>query len=94
MRGRELPFSSGHGAADAAEYMQECYADEGADRSGEPAVIVRASAPDSREVYHSNEQCGLMTGDGRKLDGASWMLLGDAQEAGYRPCVRCGPPER
>ncbi|WP_237409484.1 hypothetical protein [Streptomyces sp. M2CJ-2] len=36
---------------------------------------------------------GLITGDGRQLDDASWMLLGDAREAGYRPCARCGSPE-
>ncbi|MGV9282143.1 hypothetical protein [Streptomyces sp. NPDC003730] len=79
-------------AEDAAAWMQECYADEGVDRSGEPAVLVRASGPDDREVFHGDEQCGLASGEGRKLDDASWMLLGDAREAGYRPCARCGTP--
>lgn len=94
MRGRELRYPDGYGQADAGEYMRECYADEGVDRTGEPAVLVRASAPGSREVFHGNEECGLMVGDGRKLDDASWMLLGDARAAGYRPCERCGSPEQ
>lgn len=74
--------------------MQECYADEGINRSSEPAVLVRASAPGSREVFHGDEQYGLIVGEGRQLSDASWMLLGDAQEVGYRPCGRCGSPER
>lgn len=94
MRVRELPFPVGDGQVDAGQYMRECYADEGVDRSGEPAVLVRASAPGSREVFHGDEECGLMVGDGRKLQDASWMLLGDARAAGYRPCERCGSPER
>jgi len=93
MRGRELRYHDASGATDAAEWMQECYHYEGTDRSGEPAVLVRASAPDSRDVFHGDETCGLITGDGRQLDDASWMLLGDAREAGYRPCARCGSPE-
>jgi hypothetical protein len=44
MRGRELPYTSAFGQRDAMEYMQECYADEGVDRSGELAVLVRAPA--------------------------------------------------
>jgi hypothetical protein len=94
MRGRELPYPDGFGQEDAAQWMQECYADEGVDRSNEPAVLVRASAPAGREVFHGNEQCGLMVGEGRQLDDSSWMLLGDAQAVGYRPCDRCGSPER
>lgn len=94
MRGAELPYADalGKGAVEAAAWMQECWADKGVDRSGEPAVLVRASGPDARTVFHGDEQCGLMTGDGRNLDDASWMLLGDAREAGYRPCLRCGLP--
>lgn len=92
MRGRELPYTSAYDQRDATEYMQACYAAEGVDRSREPAVLVRASAAGSREVFHGNEHCGLMVGDGRHLDDASWMLLGDAQGARYRPCERCGPP--
>ncbi|GHD14358.1 hypothetical protein GCM10010313_40690 [Streptomyces violarus] len=92
MRGRELPYTSAFGQRDAMEYMQECYADEGVDRSGEPAVLVRASAAGTREVFHGNEHCGLMAGDGRHLVDASWMLLGDAQGVRYRPCDRCGSP--
>ncbi|MFE5037841.1 hypothetical protein [Streptomyces sp. NPDC056683] len=94
MRGRELRYPDGYGQEDAAQYMQECYADEGVDRSGEPAVLVRASAPDGREVFHGSEQCGLIVGDGRQLQEASWMLLGDAEAVGYRPCARCGTPFR
>lgn len=92
MRGRELPYTSASDQRDATEYMQACYAAEGVDRSREPAVLVRASAAGSREVFHGNEHCGLMVGDGRHLDDASWMLLGDAQGARYRPCERCGSP--
>lgn len=92
MRGRELAYTDGQDAVDAAAYMVECYADEGIDRAGEPAVLVRASAADSRDVFHGDAQCGLIIGAGRKLDDASWMLLGDAQAAGYRPCLRCGTP--
>lgn len=91
-RGRELRYPDGHGAEDAGEYMRECYADEGVDRSGEPAVLVRASAPGSRNVYHGDERCGLVTGEGRRLKEASWMLRGDAEEVGYVPCQRCGSP--
>lgn len=93
MRGRELPYTSAFGQRDAMEYMQECYSDEGVNRSGEPAVLVRASAAGSREVFHGDEQCGLMVGGGRHLKEASWMLLGDAQGVGYRPCERCGSPD-
>ncbi|MBW8700845.1 hypothetical protein MBT84_14685 [Streptomyces sp. MBT84] len=92
MRGRELPYTSASDQRDAMEYMQECYADEGIDRSREPAVLVRASAAGSREVFHGNEHCGLMVGDGRHLTEASWMLLGDARSVRYRPCERCGSP--
>ncbi len=92
MRGPELPYTSASGQRDAMEYMQECYADEGVERSGEPAVLVRASAAGSREVFHGDEHCGLMTGDGRRLDEARWVLLGDAYGAWYRPCQRCGSP--
>ncbi|MFI6434772.1 hypothetical protein [Streptomyces sp. NPDC050759] len=93
MRGRELPYPDGIGQEDAAQWMQECFADEGVDRSEEPAVLVRASAPGNRAVFHSDEQCGLIVGEGRRLDDASWMLVGDAQAVGYRPCWRCGSPE-
>jgi hypothetical protein len=82
----------GKGAVEAASYMQEEYELEGVDRTGEPAVLVRASAPDSRDVFHGDEHCKLITGDGRHLADASWMLLGDARETGYRPCLRCGSP--
>lgn len=92
MRGRELPYTSAYGQRDAMEYMQECYADEGVYRSGEPAVLVRASAAGSREVFHGSEHCGLIVGDGRHLADASWMLLGDARDVRYRPCERCGSP--
>ena len=92
MRGRELPFTTASDQRDAMEYMQECYADEGVDRSREPAVLVRASAADSRQVFHGDEHCGLMVGDGRHVAEASWMLLGDARGAKYRPCERCGSP--
>lgn len=92
-RGRELWYEDGHGGAiDAAAYMIECYADEGVDRSGEPAVLVRASAPGSRHVFHGDEHCGLMVGEGRRLDDAKWMLLGDAAAVGYVACQRCGSP--
>lgn len=47
MRGRELPYSSAYNQVDTG-YMQQCYADEGVDRSGEPSVLVRASVPDPR----------------------------------------------
>ncbi|MFE2473926.1 hypothetical protein [Streptomyces mirabilis] len=90
----ELPFRDGAGQVDAGQYMRECYADEGVDRSGEPAVLVRATAPRSREVFHGDEKCSHMVGAGRRLDEASWMLLGDAQAAVYEPCERCGSPER
>lgn len=92
MRGRELPYTSASSQRDAMEYMQACYADEGVERSLEPAVLVRASAAGSREVFHGNEHCGLVAGDGRRPEDASWMLLGDAQGAWYRPCERCGSP--
>lgn len=92
MRGRELPHTSASDQHDAAEYMRACYADEGTDRSTEPAVLVRASAAGSREVFHGSERCGLVAGDGRHLGRASWMLLGDAQGALYRPCKSCGSP--
>ncbi|MGW2083425.1 hypothetical protein ACWCOW_42465 [Streptomyces sp. NPDC001939] len=92
-RGRELRYPDGFGQQDAAEYMRECYADEGVDRSGEPAVLVRASAPGIRHAFHGDEHCGLVTGEGRRLDDASWMLLGDATVAGYVPCQRCGSPD-
>src|SRR4051794_26495634 len=92
MRGRELPFTTAFDQRDAMKYMQECYADEGVDRSKEPAVLVRASAAGSREVFHGGEDCGLMVGDGRHLAEASWMLLGDARSAKCRPCQRCGSP--
>ncbi|WP_158810646.1 hypothetical protein [Streptomyces leeuwenhoekii] len=82
----------GKGADEAATYMQEEYAFEGVDRSGEPAVLVRASAPDSRDVFHGDERCGQITGAGRRLADASWMLLEDARAAGYRPCLSCGVP--
>ncbi|MGX1116382.1 hypothetical protein RKD37_001745 [Streptomyces ambofaciens] len=91
MRGREM-FYEGDSAEQAASYMQECYAEEGVDRSGEPAVLVRASAADSREVFHGNAECGLIAGKGRRLDDARWMLIGDAREVGYEPCQRCGLP--
>lgn len=94
MRGRELPYTDalGRGAAEAAAYMQEEYRAEGVDRSGEPAVLVRATAAGSRDVFHGDEQCGLIAGDGRKLGDASWMLLGDARQVGYRACTSCGTP--
>ncbi|MFG2194439.1 hypothetical protein [Streptomyces sp. NPDC048639] len=55
----------------------------------EPAVLVRPSSPHSRDVFHRNERCGLISGDRRHPDQASWMLLGDAEATGYRPCARC-----
>ncbi|WP_454323879.1 hypothetical protein [Streptomyces ambofaciens] len=79
-------------AEDAASHMQECYAEEGVDRSGEPAVVVRASGADSRDVFHGDAGCGLIAGRGRRLDDAKWMLMGDAREVGYEPCQRCGSP--
>jgi hypothetical protein len=94
MRDRELPYLDTSGRDDATQWMQECYADKGVNRSGEPAVLVRASTPDAREVFHGDEECGLAAGDGRRLDDASWMLLGDAEAAGYRPCQRCGLPDK
>ncbi|MCX4907636.1 hypothetical protein [Streptomyces sp. NBC_00878] len=94
MRGRELPYPDGFGQEDAAQYMQECYADEGVDRSREPAVLVRASTPEGREVFHGSEQCGLIVGGGRQLQEASWILLGDAKAVGYRLCARCGTPDQ
>lgn len=51
MRGRELPYSSAYNQVDTG-YMQQCYADEGVDRSGEPSVLVRASVPDPRLTLH------------------------------------------
>jgi hypothetical protein len=56
----------------------------------EPVVLVRPSSPDSRDVFHRDDRCGLINGDHRHPDKASWMLLGDAQAAAYRPCARCG----
>lgn len=91
MRGREMYFVDASGPEDAANWMRECYASEGADRSGEPAVVVRASAPDVREVFHGDPACRHLSGAGR-LDDARWMLLGDAQSVGYRPCTDCGTP--
>ena len=91
-RGRELPYPDARDAEETAAHMQECYADEGVDRSRESAVLVRASAPDGREVFHGDERCGLATGEGRQIDDAGWMLLRDAQGVGYRAGTRCGSP--
>lgn len=91
MRRRELPHTNASGQRDAMKYMQECYAAEGVDRSREPAVLVRASAAGSREVFHGNEHCGLMVGDGRHPEEASWMLLGGVRGAKYRSCEPCVP---
>ncbi|GAA1187803.1 hypothetical protein GCM10009578_031290 [Streptomyces rhizosphaericus] len=57
---------------------------------GRPAVLVRPSFPGQREVYHRDETCGLISGDGRHLDSSGWTPVGEAEAAGYRPCARCG----
>jgi hypothetical protein len=57
---------------------------------GRPAVLVRLSLPGHREVYHRDETCGLIGGDGRHLSTAGWIPLGEAEAVGYRPCARCG----
>ncbi|GAA2615340.1 hypothetical protein GCM10010425_05080 [Streptomyces spororaveus] len=57
---------------------------------GQPAVLVRGSAPDRRDVFHSDVDCGLIGGEGRRPGEARWILAMDAEEAGYRPCSRCG----
>ncbi|WP_371588074.1 hypothetical protein [Streptomyces virginiae] len=57
---------------------------------GRPAVLVRPSLPGHREVYHRDETCGLIGGDGRHLNSAGWTPVGEAEAAGYRPCARCG----
>lgn len=90
MRGRELPATEANGQEDAQLYMQDCYLYEGEDRRNEPAVLVRASAPGNRDVFHSDDCCGLIAGEGRHPEQASWMLLGDARAVGYEPCTRCG----
>jgi hypothetical protein len=91
VRGMELRFRDAAGAEDAAQYMRECHADEGTVRpADEPAVLVRASTPGSRDVFHGDVECGLLSGRGRRLEDASWMLLGNAKAVGYGPCMRCG----
>ncbi|GAA3372086.1 hypothetical protein GCM10017744_102140 [Streptomyces antimycoticus] len=57
---------------------------------GRPAVLVRPSLPGHREVYHRDETCGLISGDGRHVTHAGWTPVGEAEAAGYRPCARCG----
>ncbi|GAA2359370.1 hypothetical protein [Streptomyces cuspidosporus] len=57
---------------------------------GRPAVLVRPSLPRLREVYHRDETCGLISGDGRYLNKAGWTPVGEAEASGYRPCARCG----
>jgi len=59
--------------------------------SGRPAVLVRPSQPRQREAYHRDETCGLISGEGRRLTHAGWVLVGTAESAGYRPCKRCQP---
>lgn len=90
MRGRELPVTETNGREDAQRYMQECYLGEGEDRRNEPAVLVRASAPGDRDVFHGDDYCGLLMGECRYPEQASWVLLSDAQVVGYLPCARCG----
>ena len=56
---------------------------------GRPAVLVRPSLPNSRDAYHRDESCGLISGKGRHLDRAGWTLIGDAEAVGYRRCEKC-----
>ncbi|SHK55468.1 hypothetical protein [Actinacidiphila paucisporea] len=57
---------------------------------GQPAVLVRPSLPDHREVYHRDAGCKHISGGGRYLLSCGWTLVGAAREVGYRACSRCG----
>lgn len=58
---------------------------------GRPAVLVRSTNPFQREKYHGGPECGLIGGEGRRLEDARWIPIGEALAIGHEPCSRCNP---
>jgi hypothetical protein len=53
-------------------------------RRNDPVVYVRKTNEDYIAVYHGSLQCGWFPAGYREV------ILGDAQDAGLRPCYSCG----